>query len=87
MASFRLEWRSSVHKDMRKLPPEANAKIVSAAFALSENPFPSGAKKLSGCHNTFRIRIGDYRLIYEVYADTGLIMVQRVRHRKDVYRE
>jgi mRNA interferase RelE/StbE len=87
MASFRLEWRASVHKDLRKVPPEANVKIVAAALTLVENPFPSGVKKLSGCQSTFRIRVGDYRIIYEVHASESLVMVQRVRHRKDAYRD
>jgi mRNA interferase RelE/StbE len=63
-----------------------NARIVTAAAELGTQPFPSGAKKLSGCEHTYRVRIGDYRIIYEVIPSQGLITVQRVRYRKDVYR-
>ena len=87
MASFRLEWRSSVHKDLRKLPPDMNARIVAAAIDLISEPFPSGVKKLAGCEHTYRIRIGDYRIIYEVSPSQSLVIVQRVRHRRDVYRD
>jgi mRNA interferase RelE/StbE len=87
MASFRLEWRPSVHKDLRKLPPDMNARIVAAATGLMGGPFPSGVKKLTGCEHTYRIRVGDYRIIYEVNLSQSLVVVQRVRHRKDVYRE
>jgi len=86
MASFRLEWRSSVHKDLRKLPPDINARIVEAATGLISDPFSSGVKKLSGCEHTYRVRIGDYRIIYAVNPSQSLVIVQRVRHRKDVYR-
>jgi mRNA interferase RelE/StbE len=87
MASFRLEWRASVHKDLRRQPPEANARIIVAAGDLAENPFPVGVKKPSGCQNTFRIRVGDYRIVYEVHSAENLVVIQRVRHRKDVYRD
>jgi len=45
------------------------------------------SQKLSGAERTYRIRVGDYRIIYEVFGDPHVVEVQRVRHRKDVYRE
>ena len=54
--------------------------------ALAENPFPRGVEKLSGSEHAYRIRLGDYRVVYEVVAELKLVEVQRVRHRKDVYR-
>ena len=64
-----------------------NARIVAAALELVNQPFPSGVKKLSGCDHTFRVRVGDYRIIYEVNPAQSVIIVQRVRHRGDVYRK
>ena len=53
---------------------------------MAAGPFPHGCEKLAGGEHTYRIRIGDYRLVYEVITANHIIEVQRVRHRKDVYR-
>jgi mRNA interferase RelE/StbE len=83
---FRVEWKKSTKKDLRKLPAAAVDRIIDAVGDLAANPFPSGVEKLTGSEHTYRIRIGDYRVIYEVISATNLVEVQRVRHRKDVYR-
>ena len=87
MALFKLQWRSSTKKDLRKLPRQEVPRIIVAAEALTTEPFPNGCEKLSGTEHTYRIRIGDYRLVYEVISAEQLVEVQRVRHRKDVYRK
>jgi mRNA interferase RelE/StbE len=53
---------------------------------LSNEPFPHGVKKLVGSEFSYRIRIGDYRVVYEVFESRLIIEIIRVRHRKDVYR-
>ena len=87
MASFKLQWRSSTKKDLRKLPRQELPRIIAAAENLATDSFPTGSEKLSGTDHTYRIRIGDYRLVYEVITTERLDEVQRVRHRKDVYRQ
>ena len=52
----------------------------------AKNPFPHGVEKLSGAEHAYRIRLGDYRVVYEVVTELKLVEIQRVRHRKDVYR-
>jgi mRNA interferase RelE/StbE len=84
--AFRIEWKKSTRKDLRKLPSVTVDKIIGAVEGLAENPFPHGVEKLSGSEHAYRIRLGDYRVVYEVVAESKLIEVQRVRHRKDVYR-
>ena len=86
MASFRIEWRKSIKKDLRKLPPQEIPRAVAAVELLADDPFPHGVEKLSGSEHAYRIRVGDYRIVYEVFVDAKLIEIQRVRHRKDVYR-
>jgi mRNA interferase RelE/StbE len=86
MASFEIQWRSSTKKDLRGIPPQEVARIAAAVEKLAEEPLPQDSQKLSGSEHTYRIRIGDYRVIYEVLLGRKLIEVQRVRHRKDVYR-
>jgi mRNA interferase RelE/StbE len=84
--AFRIEWKKSTRKDLRKLPPNAADRIVEAVEHLSQNPFPHGVEKLSGSEHAYRIRLGDYRIVYEVVVESKLVEIQRVRHRKDVYR-
>ncbi len=60
--------------------------MIEAVEHLAAEPLPHGSQKLSGSERTYRIRIGDYRVIYEVLTESPVVEVQRVRHRKDVYR-
>jgi len=87
MDSYRIEWRSSTRKDFRKIAPQIVSRIVRAVTALASNPRPDGCKKLSGSECAYRIRIGDYRVIYEVYDDVLIVEVVRIGHRKDIYRD
>lgn len=66
MASFRIEWRKSTKKDLRRISPGDVSRIVAAVESLGNDPFPSGYAKLSGSERAYRIRVGDYRIIYEV---------------------
>ena len=87
MARFSIQWRNSTKKDIRNLPPQEVARVVEAVTQLADDPLPHGSQKLSGSERIYRIRVGDYRVIYEVFSDSHIVEVQRVRHRKDVYRE
>ena len=86
MASFNLQWRASTRKDLRRLPREAISRIVAAVAKLAVEPLPRGSEKLTGSERTYRIRVGDYRVVYELLRDAKIVEIQRVRHRKDVYR-
>jgi len=86
MASFEIQWRRSTRRDIRSLPAQEVMRIVAAVEALAEEPFPHGAQKLTGSEHTFRIRVGDYRVVYEVVTAARMVEIQRVRHRKEVYR-
>ena len=85
--ALRIEWKKSTKKDLRRLPSVEVNRILAAVGALADEPFPSGVEKLAGAEHAYRIRIGDYRVIYEVVTRLNLVEVQRVRHRKDVYRK
>ncbi len=86
MASYRIEWKNSAYKELQKLPRPTIVKVVAAISDLSNDPYPSGVKKLIGSERSYRIRVGDYRVIYEIVEDKLIIEIVRVRHRKDVYR-
>ena len=87
MEPFSIQWRNSTRKDIRSLPRQEVARIVAAVTQLANDPLPHGSQKLAGSERTYRIRVGDYRVVYEVFSDSKIVEVQRVRHRKDVYRE
>jgi mRNA interferase RelE/StbE len=84
--AFRIEWKKSTKKDLRKLPSGEVDRILGAVEELAEEPFPHGSEKLAGSECAYRIRIRDYRVVYEVVAAAKLVEIQRVRHRKDIYR-
>lgn len=73
-------------KDLRKLPAEAFDRVIVAVRALAGDPRPSGARKLTGSTIDYRIRIGAYRVLYEVDDERKSVTVLRVRHRREAYR-
>ena len=87
MEPFSIQWRNSTKKDIRSLPRHEVARVIEAVSQLANDPLPHGSQKLSGSERTYRIRIGDYRVVYEVFSESRIVEVQRVRHRKDAYRE
>lgn len=86
MACYKIEWRRSTRKDLRRVPPQDVKRILSAVESLAEDPFPHGCTKLSGSEQAFRIRVGDYRILYEVIDAALIVEVIKVGHRRDVYR-
>lgn len=86
MEPFEIRWRSSTRKDFRGLPQLDVSRILQADEALANEPLPHGSQKLTNSDRTYRIRVGDYRVVYEVYSAEKIVEIQRVRHRKDVYR-
>ena len=87
MATFEIEWRKSALKDIKRLDQQVVPRIISAIDSLVGEPFPVGVRKLMGTEYTYRIQIGDYRVIYEVFEAKLSILIIRVRHRKEVYRQ
>ena len=86
MASYKVEWKNSAYKELQKLPRPIITRVVAAVSELSNEPFPHGVKKLIGSEFSYRIRIGDYRVVYEDFESRLIIEIIRVRHRKDVYK-
>lgn len=76
----------SAQKELGKINHRDQPKIISAIKALADNPRPSGSKKLSG-RPAWRIRIGTYRVIYEIHDDRLIILVVSIGHRKEVYKK
>ena len=76
----------AAENDLKRLPASTFHRIVPQIKSLAENPRPSGCRKIAGSKNDWRIRIGDYRIIYEIDEKAGAVRVMRVRHRREVYR-
>jgi mRNA interferase RelE/StbE len=77
---------SPVQKQLRQLPPEAQGRILSKIQALQDDPRPAGCVKLRGFEAEYRIRIGDYRVRYEITDLDRTVVILHCAHRKDIYR-
>ncbi|VAX19933.1 hypothetical protein MNBD_NITROSPINAE03-972 [hydrothermal vent metagenome] len=86
MASFEIIWKSSAERELRNLDRQYIQKILDLAHSLSDDPLPLHSRKLSGAKSTYRVRISDYRIIYQVDKKNNLVTIFHVRHRKDAYR-
>ena len=86
--TYKIVFKKSAEKELLKLPLFVQKKLREALILLSHNPFPDllVVKKLKGEEDLYRIRVGDYRLIYELQKAIITIVVIRVGHRKDIYR-
>ena len=85
MARYEILFRKSAANDLRDLPREDVSRILECFEALADNPRAPGCEKLSG-QEKYRIRRGAYRIIYEIKDEALLIMVVKVGHRRDIYR-
>ncbi|CRX39587.1 type II toxin-antitoxin system RelE family toxin [Estrella lausannensis] len=75
-------------KDLEKIPKKDREYIRESVLSLAKNPRPDGCKKLKGSKDPlYRIRCGDYRVVYEIRDNTLVILVIDVGHRKDIYRD
>jgi mRNA interferase RelE/StbE len=84
VAKYKIEIKISAVKELNKIPKQYLKKITAKISALSENPRPSGCKKLSG-EEKYRIRQGNYRIIYSITDGLLLVHVIKIGNRKDIY--
>ena len=82
---YRLEVSHTAHRQVRKLPPQTQERINRAIARLAENPRPPGARKLT-VREGYRIRVGDYRILYRVDDEAKVVVIHRVMGREGVYR-
>lgn len=83
---YSLAIKTSVLKDLQPIPKDLRGKIAVAILELSIEPHPVGSKKLGGAGNAYRVRVGDYRVLYEISDAERVVRVMAVGHRRDVYR-
>lgn len=84
-ASYKVLLESRAEKDLNKLENDIRARVVARLLLLKNNPRPQGTKKLEGSKSAWRIRIGDWRAVYEINDKTREVKVYRVKHRSEGY--
>ena len=85
MGNYRIVIKKSAAKEIEKIQKQDRIRIVEKIRSLSSDPRPSGSKKLSG-KEKYRIRQGNYRILYQVIDDALVINVVKVGHRRDIYK-
>jgi mRNA interferase RelE/StbE len=85
--AYQLEVKRSAVKDMRHLPKDVQQRAIDAINALAKIPIPMGATKLVGRDTLYRIRLGDWRIVYDADEEAETITILAVKHRRDIYRE
>jgi mRNA interferase RelE/StbE len=85
VAEYRVVLARSAERDLSGLAEATQDRLIRAVDALASNPRPSGVKKLRGTRTLWRIRVGDYRVIYSVDDGKRLVDISHVRHRREAY--
>lgn len=86
MAEYSIVFARSARKELEDLPHLVNTSVLNRIEQLSKNPRPVGVRKLVGSEYLWRLRIGDYRVIYGIYDEQKPVDIIPIRHRRDAYR-
>ncbi len=86
MNKYQVELSRAASKQLKKLPVEELTRVQEKIDELADNPRPDGVVKLKDSEDSYRIRAGSYRVLYDIFDDVLLVSVIRIGHRKDVYR-
>lgn len=84
--TYRIAYQPGAQKQLGRLPTVMQTRVAAAIDALANDPRPHGCKKLRNRANQYRIRIGDYRVVYSIYDALVTVEVVDIDHRKDIYR-
>jgi mRNA interferase RelE/StbE len=83
---YRVFLERAAEKDLARLSSEVHDRVIRAIRGLASDPRPPRCHKLSGGKHDWRIRVGDYRVVYEIADEIRIVRVNRVRHRREAYR-
>jgi mRNA interferase RelE/StbE len=86
MARYKIEISRTAEKQLKKLSKDDQKRVVAAILDLAEDPLPKGSRKLAGYEDVYRIRVGQFRILYSRVARTLIVIVLKIGRRKDVYR-
>ena len=87
MSEYQIEFTKAASKQLKKLSVQEQTRVKEQIDQLADNPRPDGVVKLKDSENSYRIRVGTYRVLYDIFDDILLVSVIRIGHRKDVYRD
>lgn len=85
--TYQVELAPAAQRQIKKLPTDVSRRIIQRLEELKLEPRPAKALKLEGEKDLYRVRVGDYRVVYQVRDDVLLILVVKVKHRRDVYKK
>jgi mRNA interferase RelE/StbE len=87
VAAYSLEIRRSAARELEAVEPRTRRqRVVREIRALAREPRPAGCQNLAGSSSAYRIRVGDFRVLYEVFDEDGRVIVVKIGHRREVYR-
>ena len=86
MAKYRLEVKEKAVKELSRVRPDIGMRLLQTMEYLASDPRPRQSHKLSGSENSYRLRVGDYRVLYQVDDDARLVTIFKVGHRREAYR-
>lgn len=86
MTNYEIEFVKSAQKELNKLPPSIRLRIAKAIYLLSTDPRKGNVRPMVGS-KSWRLRVGDYRVVYDIYDNKLVILIIRIRHRKEAYRK
>ena len=87
MADYAVTFARSARKELEVLPHQLADRVLAKIETLAVEPRPVGSLKLHGGRNHWRVRVGDYRVVYSVNDSTRVVDISIIRHRRDVYRD
>ncbi|MEW6379410.1 MAG: type II toxin-antitoxin system RelE/ParE family toxin [bacterium] len=84
--AYTIEFSPGAARQFKDIPKKDQVRIKNRINALAENPYPPDTKKLTNEHDLYRIRTGDYRVIYTVRSNELIILIVKIGHRREIYR-
>jgi len=85
--AYHIDVSPSARRQLKRLHGTIRKRIAQAIDDLADDPRPPGCVKLEGADDLYRVRVGDYRVVYQISDDRLIVLIVRVAHRRDVYRD
>jgi mRNA interferase RelE/StbE len=84
--AYEIVFKPAAQRDLKNLPPKTQNRLLQGIMVLAENPYSQGVEKLARYDDLFRLRVGDFRVIFEVHEAEVVILIVRIGDRKEIYR-
>jgi mRNA interferase RelE/StbE len=84
--AYAIQFKPLALRQLEKLSRDAQKRLAAKVESLRNDPLPPGCKKMAGIPDGWRVRVGDYRIVYQVHRSVLLVLILAVGHRKEIYR-